>query len=581
MSSSHSSALLPEAQLLHALERAYHKLYTQGFLTGTPAQVGLSPPKQPHFGDVSSNICMLTAAHQSGKSPRDIAHALLAELGDAQGLLAETTIAGPGFLNFRFHQHVWGHVLESILHQKQNFLAATPQEQPSILLEFVSANPTGPLHVAHGRGAALGDVLARVLRTAGYSVTTEYYINDQGHQVDVLVDSVCWRIEELRQNAPIPPPAECYPGDYVKEIATAWLNHDPSPTQTDKSTLRTFALDFMMKRIQNDLAAFHVHFDRFQSEQSLCTPAAIEDVIRRLDEKNLLYRDENSRVWFASTRFGDDKDRVLIREDGRPTYFTTDIIYHHNKLSRGFQRLINIWGADHGGYVNRLQAAITALSPEHTPSALEVVLVQMVSLSRGGEAVKMGKRLGTAVWLEEVIQQAGADATRYLFLTRCQDAQMDFDLDVACQKSLKNPVYYAQMGHARLCAIARRAEEAGFNLPHPLPLPTFYTTWLTLPEEIDLIKALSQAPKCILQAATHLEPHQLVFYLQRLVAAFHSYYTKYRHTEKIISQDYPEKTLARLCLCEGLRLCIQALLHILGVAAPEEMSLEDETTESS
>lgn len=563
-------------RLTSHVQTALAALYTEGFLTGAPPRVVLMPPRQEAHGDFSCTVA-LALAKTAGKNPREIAQKLQTSLGLADGLLAKSEIAGPGYLNLYVADATWRALLADVVAAGgQAFIRSERGGGERVLLEYVSANPTGPLHVAHGRGAVTGDVIANLMDAAGYAVEREYYVNDMGNQIDVMARSVYLRYCELFGRT-FTPPEEFYPGEYITEMAQlvkakvgdAYLDQ---PEEAWLVAVRDLGIAAMLQRIKEDLANFGVRFDHFVSERKLTDEVDLTGMVARLEAAGHVY-EEDGKKWFRSTSFGDDKDRVVIREDGRPTYFASDIAYHDNKMQRGFKRLINVWGADHGGYVARVKAGMSALG--HTGDPLHVIFLQMVSLSRGGEAVRMGKRLGTAVWLREIIEEAGRDATRYFFLMRRSDAQMDFDIDLATKKSLLNPVYYAQMGHARLASIQRRADENG--VPAAKLAPGVLDA-LVLPEELDLIKTMVRAPDIVADAADALEPHQIVHYVQTLIAQFHSYYTQYKNTERVISTD-AKKTAARLLMCEGLRSVLAALLGVLGVAAPEKMSLEDAAEE--
>ena len=538
---------------------------------------GLTAPKHAAHGDLTTPIA-LSLAKRAGRSPRDIAMAIAERLRCASALCESVDVAGPGHVNVR----VCGAALRERLWLAAVYGAATLRSdvglRQRVLLEYVSANPTGPLHVAHGRGAVFGDVVARLLVAAGYEVEREYYVNDMGNQTDVLARSVWAHLEELR-GKPFVAPDEYYPGDYVRELAVHLYAEHPHIGLDAHGQLqafwlpevREFATAQMLARIQQDLAQFNVEFDRFVSERALTEKVDAAALVARLQASGHVY-EEGGKQWFRSTDFGDDKDRVLVREDGRPTYFFGDLAYHEDKMQRGYHRLINVWGADHGGYVARIKASMAALG--HDPNALDVPLVQMVSLTRGGQAVKMGKRLGTAVWLKDVIDEAGRDATRYLFLLRRLDAQMEFDVELASRKSLDNPVYYAQMGHARLRAIERRAVQEGVALPPPAQWRREELEALTLPEELSLMRALAQAPDVVAAAAQAHEPHAVATFVQELIAQFHSYYTRYKHSERVISLDQ-SKTRARLLLCRALANVLQGLLALLGVDAPEQMQWDE------
>ncbi|MEO1332525.1 MAG: arginine--tRNA ligase [Myxococcota bacterium] len=556
-------------RLTDALTAALGRLYSDGFLEGDAPAIQLTPPKQESHGDFACNVA-LALAKPAKRNPREIATQLVEQLGDADGLLERVEIAGPGFINLFVAPAAWHKTLSNILAAGADHIRSEHGEGRRILLEYVSANPTGPLHVAHGRGAVTGDVLANLLDAAGFAVEREFYVNDLGHQVDVLARSIHVRYRELFGQHP-KHPEDFYPGEYVKEIAEVLRQelgdaHLESDEDQWLATFRQRGVDRMLDRVRADLEAFGVRFDRFVSERALVESTDLVGMADELEAKGMVYEQEGKK-WFRSTDFGDDKDRVVVREDGRTTYFCSDLAYHRDKMSRGFERLINVWGADHGGYIARVKAGLSAFG--YDPDALEIVLIQMVSLTRGGEAVRMGKRLGTAVWLRDVVNEAGKDATRYFFLLRRSDSQFDFDLDLATQKSLDNPVYYAQMGHARLCSMIAKAAEQG--VPQALDGEGALDA-LTLPEELTLIKMMSRAPEVVVAAAESREPHQVVFYVQELIALFHSYYTRYSATERVISDD-AAKTRARLLLCGALRTTLAALLAVLGVDAPERMSL--------
>jgi arginyl-tRNA synthetase len=558
---------------LHAHVRAaIEALRAQGELEiPSLPRISLAPPKMAAHGDYSTPVA-LALAKGAKKPPRQIAEALKQALGDGGGLLDRIELAGPGHLNFFVRQSAWRDGLYATLQAGDQALQHTHKNPERILLEYVSANPTGPLHVAHGRGAVHGDTLARLLGAAGHVVEREYYVNDMGRQTDVMAESIYLRYAELL-GRPFVAPKDFYPGEYITAIAQGLIDevgdrYLDAPQATWHPVLRTRGITQMLVRIKADLAAFNVSFDTWVSEASVCDFEQLRNLVSRLETSGHIFI-EDGKTWFRSTTFGDDKDRVVLRDDGRPTYFLTDLAYHDAKMSRGFDRLINVWGADHGGYVARIKAGLTALG--HNAERLSVLLMQMVSLTSGGEAVRMGKRLGTAVWLDEVIAKAGSDATRYLFSMRRLDTQMDFDIDLAMQRSIENPVYYAQMGHARLAAIGRKAQEQGIP---PVVLTRAALDALVLTEELQMMATLGRAQDVIADAAEALEPHQLVHYMQDLIAQFHSYYTRYKHTHKVVSEDNAA-TQGRLLLCRGLQQVLKLLLELLGVAAPEKMALDD------
>ena len=538
---------------------------------GESPVLSLEESKSPEHGDFACTLA-LALAKPLKKNPREIATTLQEVFSDGGGLLDKTEIAGPGFLNLFVKPAAWHDTLFDILKTGPDFMRSNAGQGEKILLEFVSANPTGPLHIAHGRGAVVGDVLAALLNMAGYDAKREYYVNDLGNQIDTMARSVYFRYAELYGQADAQP-EEFYPGEYVIDLAKSIQDEfkEEFLGQAESLWLEVFAkrgVALMLERIREDLATFGIVFDHFQSERQLAEENPLVDLVADLEKRGIVF-EEDGKKWFRTTDFGDDKDRVVLREDGRTTYFTSDIAYHKIKFERGAQRLINIFGADHGGYVTRVKAGIAAMG--YAADALDCILVQMVSLSRGGEAVRMGKRAGNAIWLRDVLDEVGKDAIRYHFIMRRADAQMDFDLELATKKSLDNPVYYAQMGHARLCAIRRKALTEKVELPS---IARKHLNALLLPEELGLIKTLSKAPEVIVEAAKTYEPHKVVYFLQDLIALFHSYYSRYKAQERVISDDQ-DKTKARLLLCQALEVSLKRLLEVLGVSAPEEMYLSD------
>jgi arginyl-tRNA synthetase len=559
------------AKLASHVQTALSSLFGPDALQGSVPSISLVRPKQAAHGDWCCTAA-LALAKAAKQNPRALAEKLKAALGDAGGMLEKTEIAGPGYLNLTVHKDAWRAVLRDVLAQDSTYICTQQKKPTRILLEYVSANPTGPLHVAHGRGAVTGDVIANLLRAAGYQAEREYYINDLGHQADVLARSIHLRYRQLFGQTP-ELPEDFYPGDYIIQAAQALKDQVGDAYLTGDEDgwiepVRSGGMAAMMVRIRSDLEAFGIGFDHYVSERAFIQEVGLEAFLARLEKTGHTYR-QDGKLWFRSTSFGDDKDRVLMRDDGRPTYFASDIAYHDHKFQRGFDRLINVWGADHGGYLARIKAGLTALG--HDADRLQVIFIQMVSLSRDGAAVRMGKRLGTAVWLREVVEEAGRDATRYLFVSRRADAQMDFDITLATKRSIENPVYYAQMGHARLASIERKAAQAGML---PQDSAQVDLTALRLPEEFDLLRTLSQAPDVVADAAEAMEPHQVVHYVQGLIAQFHSYYSQYKNTQRVISDDVAV-THARILLCRGLRVVLASLLGVLGVAAPESMYLAD------
>lgn len=519
--------------------------------------------KENGFGDYASNVAMVLAS-QVKDNPRKIAKVIVDHLEDREGILDKVEIAGPGFINFFIRDAVWLALLEDIEQRGDRYGESSKGRGQKVQVEFVSANPTGPLHIGHARGAVIGDVIANTLQAAGYSVTREYYINDVGNQMNILGRSVFLRYRELLGER-IDFPPDYYQGDYIKEIAAEILKvrGDQFLARDDAEVLAfftPFAAGAILDGIGEDLGAFGVVFDRYFSERDLYRDDGVAKLVQELQEKEFIYRDGET-LWFRTTAFGDEKDRVVIRETGEPTYFAADIAYHRNKYLRGFDTLIDIWGADHHGYLPRVYAAIQALGRDK--ETLKVVLVQLVSLLRGGKPVAMSTRSGEFVTLREVVDEVGKDAARYNFLMRRSDSHLDFDLEVAKKQSNENPVYYVQYAHARICSITRMADERGIAIPR---YGDVNLALLGLPEEILLIKQITRYPDVVDASAATLEPHRFTFYLNELAGVFHSYYNK----QRVISQE-EDLSRARLFLVKSVGTVLGNALRILGVSAPEKM----------
>jgi arginyl-tRNA synthetase len=531
-------------------------------------------PKEKGHGDFATNVA-LVCAKKLKTAPRKLAETLLESLS-ALDFVERVEIAGPGFINFFLASDAVKSVLVEILEQGADYGRSTVENPENILVEFVSANPTGPLHFGHGRGAAVGDVLARLLEFSGQEVVREYYVNDAGGQVRALARSVVFRAREQR-GLPAELPEDGYRGDYVKELAASLppdlLGFLPGePTEEQLQTIQDFAVEAMLAGIKKDLSDFGVQMDQYSSEVRLVNSGRVQETFEELEKRDLLEERDGAR-WFLSDKFKDEKPRVLVKSDGSHTYFATDIGYHLDKLRRGFGRLINIWGADHHGYVPRMKAALMALG--HPQEALEIVLIQMVSLVRGGQPVVLSKRGGEFVTLREVIDEVGRDAARFFFLLRGCDSQMEFDLELAKKRSLENPVFYVQYGHARLSNILARAEERGIPVPNPQEVETVDLSRLELEEELSLIKKMASFGDRVVRAAKARAPHQVVFYLQELVAEFHRYYTVYAKISPILKVD-PDQIAARLILVQALRQVVRNALNLLGVSAPDRMEALEE-----
>ncbi len=546
-----------------ALKRVLEHCYQQGTLSAGefPAEIQLEVPKNPEHGDYATNLAMMLARRE-GKTPRQIAEVLAAALR-TDGLFDAVEIAGPGFINFRLATGYWATVLHRIYAEQENFGRSQAGDGIKVQVEFVSANPTGPLHIGHGRGAVVGDALASILAAAGFDVQREYYINDAGNQVQTLGRSILLRLREL-QGETIVFPDDGYQAAYVTELASrlhqeqgdlAGLTEDEAIASCSR-----FGVAQILGWIDSDLKAFGIEFDNWYSEQSLYDRHMVEQELDRLKDKGLTY-EEDGALWLRTSDFGDDKNRVLIKSDGSYTYFASDVAYHLEKFDRGFDRVIDVWGADHHGYIPRMKAMLRGFGLP--AAALEVLLIQMVNLLRDGQPFVMGKRSGNFITLREVIDEVGRDACRFFFLMRRCDSQLDFDLELAKQNSSDNPVYYVQYAHARICSINRNAAEVGVTQP---TLAQFDFSCLTLEEEIALIRQLSRFPDAIEGAALHYEPHRLVFYLQDLAALLHSYYNR----QRVLVEDEPI-VHARLYLVNAVRIVLANALSLLGVSAPEHM----------
>jgi arginyl-tRNA synthetase len=626
-------------QVAALLERALDRCAADGLLpAGERAPVQLDAPKQAAHGDYACNAAMVLqkqhaqATGQARPNPRALAQAIVERLEDPERLLESIAIAGPGFLNLRVAPAVWQHALRAVEVERERFGRSAAGKGQRTMVEFVSANPTGPMHVGHGRGAVIGDTVAALLDWAGYAVSREFYVNDAGGQVFRLAHAVLARATELHagehpgQVPVVPLDPEDYQGDYIREVARAWLDSLPpgervarlrAPFEQQREALRAFSTEWILEHlIKPDLALFNIRFDEFFSEKRLHDRGAIARAVEVLRQKGVLAEEilekpadatkaeKTAKATAAgqvaasglagpppetlpgaagpgdeeevppgkpllvmkTTAFGDDRDRPIYKTTGEPTYFAADVAYHFDKIARGYQRLVNVWGADHGGYLSRMKAAVSAMG-----GTLEVIIFQLVNLMRDGQPFKMSKRAANFVTLRELLEEAGADATRFFFLQRRGDMKLDFDVALAKKRSMDNPVYYVQYGHARCAGILRKAREEKGLSPGYDPAAI---SALSLPEELDLTKRVLQLPELIAQAAESLEPHRVVFWLQETIAAFHAYYTKYKKTERVISDD-AKKTSARLYLVWAVQQTLANALSVLGVSAPDRMEASD------
>lgn len=548
--------------LKQGIAEALDKAIAAGTLpAGDYPAISLEVPPQKEFGDFATNIAM-QSARIARRAPNMIAEAIVAQMD--YPWLDRAEIAGAGFINFFLKHDVIYDTLKNILAAGADYGKAPLREEDTIQVEYVSANPTGPLHVGHGRGAAYGSALVNLLRAAGCNVQAEYYINDAGNQMNNLAASVNARyLQLLGREAEIP--ENGYHGHDIIDTAQAIIDQDGDaylnmPEEERLELFKDRAYVEKLKALKRDLAAFNVHFDNWFSERTL-HPDAIHGACDVLKQRGKLY-EKDGALWLKSTDYGDDKDRVVIRDNGVPTYLAADIAYHKNKYDRGFGSLINIWGADHHGYVARVKAAMAALG--YDPEKLEILLLQMVSLFRDGKPVKMSKRTGQAITLNELIEEVGADAARYFFIMRSLDTQLDFDLDLAKSHSNENPVYYIQYAHARIYSIYRQVQEAG----DALDMNWADVQWDKLKDEqeLELIKKMAAFPEEIQRAARERAPHRIAHFAHELAGLFHTFYNHCR-----IIQEDKELEKARLALVTAVRITIANSLAILGVSAPEKM----------
>jgi arginyl-tRNA synthetase len=546
------------------IETAATRAHGKGLLPSADfPEVNVEVPKLDVHGDFSTNFAMLMPALQK-MSPRKIAEVIVDHLTDARRLLERVDIAGPGFINFYLKPAAWHPVLQEIHNSDRQYGASDLGRAKKIQVEFVSSNPTGPLHVGHGRGAAVGDSVANILSFCGYDVQREYYINDSGRQIQTLGRSVFLRYRELFGEA-VDFPENFYQGDYIRDIAVRIKDqHGEALLHKEKTdavmTCARVAADDILAGIRNDLDVFGVAFDEWFSEQSLYDSGKVDKVITDFRTNGNIYEHDGAQ-WFKTSNYGDEKDRVVVRGNGQTTYFASDIAYHQDKYVRGIERVIDVWGADHHGYIPRMTAAVEACG--HDRSQFHVILVQLVNLLRGGEPVAMSTRAGEFVTLREVIDEVGKDAARFIFLTRHYDSPLDFDLEIAKQQTNENPVYYVQYVHARISSIVRKAAEQGIE---DIRWDDDAVALLHEPEEIQLIKSLARYPETVAVSAENLEPHRVTYYLMSLAAAFHAYYNK----QRVLSDD-PVLSRGRLYLVAAVRKVIRNGLGLLGVSAPEKM----------
>ncbi len=578
------------ALLVELLETAVKRLQDRGtFPHPIPIEIQVERPRGEGHGDFASNLA-LQLAKSIGKPPREVAEAITDALPEAPEL-ERVEIAGPGFINFHLTEATFQAIVPEILQAGARYGQGPVGKGEKVQIEFVSANPTGPLHVGHGRGAAYGDTLARIMEAAGYSIKREYYVNDTGRQIDLLALSVFLHYQRLATSLPTPFPEQAYQGDYVKEIAEEllqefglqWILAQESlsiPEEEDPEVridallsavrinlgtevfdqFRERALTRVLGTIRADLEAFEVTFDEWVSERALAEAGKVERALRTLADKGLLYTKQGT-TWFSSSQFSDEKDRVVVRKTGELTYFASDIGYHWHKFQCGFDHIINIWGADHHGYVARVRAAVTALGLD--PELLEILLVQFANLYRGTEKVSMSTRAGQYVTLRELMAEIGRDAARFFYVLRRADQHLDFDLELAKRHTEDNPVYYVQYAHTRIYSLYKKLDEQGYTCPE---LTGAAVGRLCEAKEAQLLRLLARYPEVVAGAAVAREPHRVARFLQELAGEFHPYYNAHR----ILVEDL-ELMRARLALAEGVRQVIANGLELLGVSAPKKM----------
>ncbi|MET1032167.1 arginine--tRNA ligase [Domibacillus tundrae] len=522
----------------------------------------LETPKDKSHGDYSTNMAM-QLARIAKKAPRQIAEAIQKNMDLSKGSVEKIDIAGPGFINFYMNNSYLTDLIPAVLKAGDEYGKSNAGQNQKIQVEFVSANPTGDLHLGHARGASVGDSLCNVLDAAGYDVTREYYINDAGNQIHNLALSVEARYFQALGEEKAMPEAGYHGKDIInigKELVDEFGDEFAKmPEEERYKTFRAHGLKLEFAKLQKDLADFRVNFDVWFSETSLYENGKIDEALKALDEKGHSF-EEDGALWFRSTTFGDDKDRVLRKQDGSYTYLTPDIAYHRDKFERGFQKVINIWGADHHGYIPRMKAAVEALGMK--PDQLEVEIIQMVQLYKDGEKMKMSKRTGKAVTMRELVEEVGLDAVRYFFAMRSGDTHMDFDLDLAVSQSNENPVYYSQYAYTRISSILRQAAEQGLKAS-----PEANVALLTSEKEIDLLKKIGDFPQVVAEAADKRIPHRITNYVHELAAGFHSFYG----VHKVVDKENEDVSNARLALVQAVQITLKNALKLIGVSAPETM----------
>ncbi|GAB0249563.1 arginine--tRNA ligase [Staphylococcus pseudintermedius] len=547
-------------QVKQTLIQEIEKSIQQANIVESIPEIKIEIPKDTKNGDYATNIAMVLTK-LAKRNPREIAQLIVDHLDTEAAHVKKIDIAGPGFINFYLDSSYLNAVIDQALELDTQFGRVAESKNKKILVEYVSANPTGDLHIGHARNAAVGDTLCNILDAAGYDVTREYYINDAGNQITNLAKSIEARyLQHLGQKAEMP--ADGYHGQDIKNIGADLAEKQPNLMDlSDDERLKTFrqlGVDYEMAKLKQDLADFNIHFDNWFSETSLYEKGEIKAVLERMKENGYTY-EQDGAMWLRTTDFKDDKDRVLIKKDGTYTYFLPDIAYHYDKFQRGNDNLINLFGADHHGYINRLKASLETFGVDS--DRLEIQIMQMVRLMQDGEEVKMSKRTGNAITLREIMDEVGIDAARYFLTMRSADTHFDFDMALAKEQSQDNPVYYAQYAHARICSILRQAEAQGYQVEKGADYQT-----ITNDKAIELLKKVAEFEPMIEGAAEARAPHRVTNYIQDLAAHFHKFY----NAEKVLTEDQA-KTKAHLALIDAVRITLRNALQLVGVTAPEQM----------
>ncbi len=527
-------------------------------------KITLEPPKDKQFGDLAVNVAMILAK-QAGQPPRALAETFAARLKAGDSRIKAVEVAGPGFLNITYSEAFWQQTVQLVLRSGAAYGCSDSGKGKKVQVEFVSANPTGPLHIGHGRGAAVGDSTARVMRAAGYDVRTEYYINDAGKQMRILGYSVWLRALELEKR-PVEWPEDWYRGQYIVDIAKEVLAKHPGLLDKTPEEAQDICFEYAMSNIlegiKADLKAFNVAHEVWFSERTLVQDGSVDKAFALLADNGYSY-ERDGALWFKTTEFGDDLDRVLRKSDGSLTYFASDIAYHSNKYDRGFELLVDVWGADHHGYIPRLRAAVQALGKP--VDSFDVILIQLVNLMENGKQIAMSTRKGQFETLADVIKEVGSDAARFMFLSRKSDSPLDFDLELVKQRTMDNPVYYVQYAHARICAILRRAEEKNPELTKENSGE--FSKYLVHKAELDLLRRADAFSELIATSAAHLAPHHISYYLQDMARELHAYYA----AVQVLNAENDDIVTARLTFLKAIAQVLKNGLTLLGVSAPESM----------